>query len=122
VFEPDEGRYTDVALTMLDVGVWLVPHLDLDRGHEHFTKPPLTYWTLAASFEVFGRNAWAARLPNALAFVLTGLLGLSLARRLVPLDPVLAVVVWATMLGPVVAANIVSTDTILTLCETLAMS
>jgi len=26
------------------------------------------------------------------------------------------------MLGPVVAANIVSTDTILTLCETLAMS
>ncbi|HSN72396.1 MAG TPA: glycosyltransferase family 39 protein [Steroidobacteraceae bacterium] len=119
VFEPDEGRYTDVALTMLDGGDWLVPHRDLE--HEHFTKPPLTYWALAASFELFGRNAWAARVPNALAFVLTGLLVLGLGRRVLSLDPALAVVVWATMLGPVVAANTVSTDTLLALWETLAM-
>ena len=119
VFEPDEGRYTDVALTMLDLGVWLVPHIDIE--HEHFTKPPFIYWALAASFELFGRNAWAARLPNALGFVLTGLLVLGLARHLAHRDPTLAVCVWATMLGPVIAANIVSTDTILALWETLAM-
>ena len=41
IWDPDEGRYTNVALNMLDSGDWLNPH----RNHEvgHWTKPPLTY-------------------------------------------------------------------------------
>jgi 4-amino-4-deoxy-L-arabinose transferase len=119
LYETDEGRYTDVALTMLESHEWLVPHLD--REHAVFTKPPLTYWALAASFAAFGRNEWAARLPNAVAFVLTGFLVLGLARRFVPAHPWLGAVSWAAMLAPTVAANVVSTDTLLALWETLAM-
>ena len=47
MWDPDEGRYTNVALNMLDSGDWLNPR----RSHEvcYWTKPPLTYWAIAAS-------------------------------------------------------------------------
>ncbi len=62
--EPDEGRYSEVAREMIETGDWLVPHL---WYLPHLDKPPMTYWLVAASLEVFGRNEWAARLPIALA-------------------------------------------------------
>jgi 4-amino-4-deoxy-L-arabinose transferase len=104
---------------MLASGNWLVPTVDGEQPH--LTKPPLTYWALAASFAVFGHNEWAARLPNALAFVGTGLFVFGLGRRLCPRRPWLPTVVWGLSLGPFVAANIVSTDTLLTFFETAAM-
>src|SRR4249919_231318 len=68
IWDPDEGRYTNVALHMLDSGDWIDPH----RSEEvnHWTKPPLTYWAIASSVAVFGHNAWAARLPAALSYLL----------------------------------------------------
>ena len=66
LYSPDEGRYTNVALNMLDSGDWLKPMLH--REVEHWAKPPLTYWSVAASVAVFGRSELAARLPGALAF------------------------------------------------------
>ena len=62
--EPDEGRYSEVAREMIETGDWLVPHL---WYLPHLDKPPMTYWLVAASMEVFGQNEWAARLPIALA-------------------------------------------------------
>lgn len=40
LWDPDEGRYTNVALNMLDSGDWVHPM----RNHHshHWTKPPLT--------------------------------------------------------------------------------
>lgn len=67
LYSPDEGRYTAVALEMLRSGDWVHPHLHPEVPH--YTKPPLTYWALATSLDVFGTNTWAARLPYALAFV-----------------------------------------------------
>ena len=63
IWDPDEGRYTNVALNMLDSGDWLNPHRSDEVGH--WTKPPLIYWTIAASVAMFGHNAWAARLSSA---------------------------------------------------------
>jgi 4-amino-4-deoxy-L-arabinose transferase len=105
---------------MLASGDWLTPTLH----HEvpHFTKPPLTYWALASSLALFGRNEWAARLPNSLAFLATALLVHRLARRLAPGREALATAVWATSLFPFVAANVVTTDTLLTLFETMAVA
>jgi 4-amino-4-deoxy-L-arabinose transferase len=119
IWEPDEGRYAAAALNMLDSGDWLVPTLDGERPH--LTKPPITYWAIAASVGLLGRNEWAVRLPGALAFVGTGLLLLGLGRRLCNAKPWLPVVVWSLSLAPVTAANIVSTDALLVLFETAAM-
>src|SRR5882724_10326335 len=62
--EPDEGRYAEIAREMIELNDWLVPHL---WYQPHLDKPPLTYWTVAASLCVFGENEWAVRLPLALA-------------------------------------------------------
>ena len=119
LWDPDEGRYTDVALEMLESGDWLHPRLHSDQLH--YTKPPLTYWAIAASVGVFGHHEWAARLPNALAFFFTALLVGQLARLLDMPQPRMASLLYATTLLPFAAANIITTDTLLTLWETFAM-
>jgi 4-amino-4-deoxy-L-arabinose transferase len=119
IWEPDEGRYTATALNMLKSGDWLVP--TVDGEHPHLTKPPITYWALAASMGTFGRNEWAARLPGALAFVGAGLLVFGLGRRLCPAKPWLPAVIWSLSLAPLAGSNIISTDALLTLFETAAM-
>jgi 4-amino-4-deoxy-L-arabinose transferase-like glycosyltransferase len=120
IWEPDEGRYTSVAINMLRSGDWLVP--TIDGEHPHLTKPPMTYWALAASFGLFGANEWAARLPAALAYIGTGLLVFGLGRRLLPAKPWLPTVVWALSFAPFYAANIISTDALLVFFETAAMA
>jgi len=118
LWEPDEGRYVDVAVEMLRTGDLLVPRLH--HEYVHLSKPPFTYWSIAAGLAAVGRSEWGARLPNAAAWVLTVLLVWRMARRLVPSRPELAAVVHATMLLPFVAANIVTTDTLLAFWETAA--
>jgi len=119
IYEPDEGRYTATGINMLESGDWLVP--TVDGEHPHLTKPPITYWALAASMGMFGRNEWAARLPAALAFVGTGLLVLGLGRRLCPAKPWLPALAWSLSFAPIVGSNIISTDALLMLFETAAM-
>lgn len=64
LFEPDEGRYAEIPREMRASGDWVVPRLN---GVVYLEKPPLHYWLVAASFEVFGESAGAARLPSKLA-------------------------------------------------------
>lgn len=120
LWEPDEGRYVDVALQMQQSGDWLTPRLNQEE--RHYTKPPLTYWAVAASLSAFGRDEWAVRTPVALAFIVTGLAVWWLGVHLVPGRATLAVILWASTLAPVLAANLVSTDTLLAMWETLAMA
>jgi len=120
IWDPDEGRYTNVALQMLASG----NYLDLARHHEtgHWTKPPATYWAIAAGVSAFGPTPAAARLPAALSFLAcTGLAGW-VARRLQPGTGALSALVFATMLLPFVAANVITTDFPLAACQGLAMA
>jgi 4-amino-4-deoxy-L-arabinose transferase len=119
IWEPDEGRYAATALNMLEGGDWLVP--TLDGEHAHLTKPPIVYWSIAASVGALGRNEWAVRLPAALAFVGTGLLVFGLGRRLSPQQPWLPALIWSLSLMPLIGSNVVSTDSLLMLFETAAM-
>ncbi len=119
LWEPDEGRYVQVALQMLRSGDWLHPALHPDQPH--YTKPPMTYWAIATSLSLFGRHEWAARLPANLAFLLTaGLVGL-IARRLGGVGW-RAALVFGTCLLPFLARNIVTTDSLLTFFETAGMA
>ena len=119
LWEPDEGRYTNVALQMLHSGDFI----SLRRNEEalHFTKPPVTYWTIAGSVAAFGRTEWAVRLPIALAFVLTVVLVFRLGKSFVPDKPWLPALIYATSPVPFLASNTVNTDTMLALMETLSV-
>lgn len=131
IWDPDEGRYTNVALTMLDSGNWVDPMRSEHTGH--WTKPPLTYWLLAASMGVFGVNPWAARLPLALAYLACMLWVGVIARRLpaqsLAMAPrrsemdagTVAGWVYASMLLPMVAGQLITTDFIMTAFQTLGM-
>lgn len=66
LLEPDEARYAEIPREMLQTGNWMVPRLNYV---DYFEKPPFFYWANAVSLELFGRNAFAARLPARLATV-----------------------------------------------------
>ena len=59
LFRPDEGRYAEIPREMVVSGDWVTPRLN---DLKYFEKPPLQYWTTAATFQAFGVNAWGARL------------------------------------------------------------
>jgi 4-amino-4-deoxy-L-arabinose transferase-like glycosyltransferase len=63
---------------MLTSGDWVVPRF-LDKVRT--AKPPFTAWCQASAMAVLGQNAFAARLPSAVAMVLTlGVLAVVLGR------------------------------------------
>jgi len=119
LYDPDEGRYTNVALTMLDTGDWIDPQRNLDTGH--WTKPPLTYWAIAGSVAAFGSNEWAARLPMALSFLACIGICWGSARRLAPGREELAALAYMTMLMPFIASQLVTTDYLLATFQALGM-
>ena len=67
---PDEARYAEIPREMLASGDWVTPRLN---GVNYFEKPPLVYWAIALSLEVFGPHEWAVRAVPAL-FALGGVL------------------------------------------------
>jgi 4-amino-4-deoxy-L-arabinose transferase-like glycosyltransferase len=119
LWEPDDGRYTAVAMEMLRHGDWLRPQLH--REQPHWTKPPLTYWAIAASVSLLGRNEFAARLPCTLSYFFTICLVYILGRIFLKRRAWLAPLVYASFILPSVASNFITTDCMLALWETLAI-
>ncbi len=120
IWDPDEGRYTNVALNMLESGDWLHPMRNEYVGH--WTKPPLTYWAIAASVATFGYNPWAARIPNALAYLFCAWMVWFIARRMIPGDENKAAIIYATMFLPFGTAQMLTTDFLLAACLSGAMA
>ena len=75
-----EGQYAGAAREMVQTHAWLTPTND---GIPRLQKPPLLYWLIAASFKIFGVNAGTARLPIALATVISVALTFLLGEQLV---------------------------------------
>ena len=67
LYEPDEGRYAEVARQMFATGDWVMPHFD---GFRFYDKPPLQYWATTLAYHAFGVHEWTARLWSALAGLL----------------------------------------------------
>ena len=76
LIHPDEGRYAELSLEMLQSGDWITPRLN---GLLYFEKPALQYWMGALSFLCFGINEFAARfwpgITGLLAILSVGLTG-----------------------------------------------
>ncbi|MBU6234594.1 MAG: glycosyltransferase family 39 protein [Alphaproteobacteria bacterium] len=77
----DETRYMTVAWEMLVRDTWLLPTLNYEP-YSH--KPPLLFWIIRGSWEIFGVHVWPVRIT--LGVVIIGLFGLvaRLAQTLFP--------------------------------------
>jgi 4-amino-4-deoxy-L-arabinose transferase-like glycosyltransferase len=78
LFEPDEGRYAEIAREMTARNDWVVPLL---QGEPYLDKPPLLYWLTILSYRAFGVHEWSARLAPALAVHFTILAVYWIGRR-----------------------------------------
>src|SRR5208337_2987432 len=63
LWEPDEGRYAEIAREMVQSADYATPRNDWVR---YFEKPPLMYWATAGSIAALGTNEFAVRLPAAI--------------------------------------------------------
>lgn len=118
--DPDEGRYAEIPREMIESGDWVTPKLNYVV---YFEKPPLFYWLVAISFEIFGLNDAAARGVSALAGILTVLMTFFLGRSMLG---VRAALFGAGILAssPIffVLAEALTIDMVLTACMTATMA
>lgn len=68
LWDQDEGAYAGFAKNMVETGNWLVPDFTWSEIHR---KPPLHFWNIALSYQVFGINEFSVRFPSAMAILLT---------------------------------------------------
>jgi 4-amino-4-deoxy-L-arabinose transferase-like glycosyltransferase len=124
---PDEPRYAQVAREMFLRHDLVTPTLG---GHLWFEKPALLYWMMIGSFKLFGVTEWAARVPSALAGVLTVAAVFIVARQATRIDEddqsneyvFWCSLVSASTLGIIVFSRAASFDIILTMTTTWALA
>ena len=75
----DEPRVAGIAAEIFINGDWVEPKLN---NVPFLEKPPLYFWADALSMQIFGRNAFAAKLPSAIAAFFGVLSLFSLSRGL----------------------------------------
>jgi 4-amino-4-deoxy-L-arabinose transferase len=117
---PDEVRYGEISREMLASGDWVAPRF---IGVRYFEKPVLGYWLNSVSLAALGENAYALRLPVALATGLTALIVFLLTRRFVTnFSAALATSIFLTTLlvGGVGTFGVL--DAFLALCLTAALA
>ena len=68
LWDRDEPRNAQTSRQMLRSGNWAVPYL---YDEPRTAKPPLAFWLQASAMRVLGENSFAARLPSAVAMVVT---------------------------------------------------
>jgi 4-amino-4-deoxy-L-arabinose transferase-like glycosyltransferase len=78
LFDADEGLYTEVTREMLANQDFATVQLN---GIPFFHKPPLFFWSQAASIRILGLNEFAMRLPSSLAALLWAVSIFLFARR-----------------------------------------
>jgi len=61
LMDKTEARYAEIARIMAETNNWTT--LQIDYGIPFWAKPPLSTWLSAMSFQLFGVNEFAARLP-----------------------------------------------------------
>ncbi len=117
LWDVDEGVNAGAAREMREAGTWVVPTFNFEL---RTAKPVLLYWLQRASYAAFGVSEWSARLPSALAAMLTVLLTYELARRLFgPSTGLLAGVVLASAIEFCVLAHAATPDSTLLLFTVL---
>ncbi|HTV81593.1 MAG TPA: glycosyltransferase family 39 protein [Acidobacteriaceae bacterium] len=111
----------EISREMLTGGHWITPFANGIRYAQH---PPLLYWTIAASFRIFGVSDWAARLPLAIAALFLFIATFSLGRRLyhAPNAAFYSALALITSYGVFLFSHLLLRDVFLCLWTTLAIN
>jgi 4-amino-4-deoxy-L-arabinose transferase-like glycosyltransferase len=100
LWDRDEPRNARCAAEMLQRSDWVVPTFN---GQLRTHKPILLYWLMLGSYQLFGVHEWSARLPSALAGMLSVACTFAIARRFLAST----VAAWsATALGTMVMMTV----------------
>lgn len=103
LFDYDEASYAQTAVEMRKDRNWLLPTLN---GRPYYDKPAFLYYCMNASFALFGKNAFAARLPSSLFTLVTAFFLLHVGRRLGrPETGMKASLIYLSMLMPALLAH-----------------
>lgn len=79
LLDPGDGYFAEASREMLRRGEMIVPHLN---GQIYFSKPIMIYWLIMSSYQAFGINEFAARLPSALLATVTVFLTFLMGQKL----------------------------------------
>ena len=115
-----EARYGEIARIMAETGDWITPWFNY--GVPFWGKPPLSFWSEALSFRLFGVTEFAARFPSWLANL--GILALiyHLTRTIAGhRQALIATLIYSTMGLSFVMSGAVLTDPFLALATTLSL-
>ncbi len=78
LIDKTEPMFVEAARQMVIRNDWVTPYWN---GETRFDKPPLSYWSIAIAFKIFGINEWAARIPAAIFAIAMITLGFWTLRR-----------------------------------------
>jgi 4-amino-4-deoxy-L-arabinose transferase-like glycosyltransferase len=121
LIDASEPRYAEMARIMAASGDWITPWFE--PGVPFWGKPPLSFWTEALAFRLFGVGEFSSRLPSWLAMLATLALIYACAQKLFGARQARwATLVYSTAVLPAVAAGAVLTDPFLVLGTTLCMT
>jgi len=115
-----DALHAEAAREMLVTHDWVTLHVN---GIRYLEKAPLLYWSIAASFRIFGEHLWSARLPLALYALALFLTTFVLGQRLFASSQAgfYAAISLLTASGIFGFTRILLPDVILCLWLTLAM-
>ena len=124
LFDTTEGRYATTSQIMLERDDWVTPWI-IFKGIEkpYLGKPPLHFWLINTSFEVFGLGNFAARLPGVLS---AAAIALTLYFLTAPLlgarTALVSVLIFSTSLLSFILSGVCLVDVTLTVGITLAVA
>jgi 4-amino-4-deoxy-L-arabinose transferase-like glycosyltransferase len=115
-----DSVHAEVAREMVARQDWITLYAN---GIRYLEKAPLMYWSMAASFTVFGPQDWAARLPLAFATLALLLVVYATGRRLFASDTagLYAALILLTSFGIFIYTRIIIPDVIVCMWLSLAM-
>ncbi len=119
LFDYDEAAHAEVAAEMPRDNTWLLPALN---GRPFYEKPAPFFYFISASFALFGKTAFAARLPSALFTLATALFLHHAGRRLGRSElGMFAALIYVSMLMPALLAHTAILDPALNFWMTVSI-
>jgi len=114
-----DASHAQTAQHIIDSGNWITTQTN---GIRYIEKPPLPFWLVTISFKLFGENAFATHLPNALAILgLTWLAWLWARRAWDARAGLYAGLAVLTSIGPFLFTRFIIPESILSLLLLIAL-